>query len=728
MRAATLAILLVAASPVIAGLDMWTAGDQPGGGVGAAALVGDTCYAAPDEGLFRSSDGCRTWAAVPDLAGRPVMQVAIDVMQPATAYAATVSGVWRTLDAGASWIEIDGTGMGAGQRYRTVAVNPEHAGEAFFGDFFGGVWYTDSSGDGPWVSFTFDLGNFAVSGILVDAANNFLWVWSYGAGTRVLLPFPGAPTWESVNDGLSSLDIIGIGLDRGAGRLVLATTANAYTLPGNATTWTSTPSGLPSNAYFIGLTSDGAGAAYAVAIGGDVFTLPSGGSLWFSADTGLTAGTASQLWADPTVAGHVLAETGGISAPVLGQGSIWRTIDGGRTWSRSDADYNGVRVNAVAADPANPGHLLAATDGNAVQRSSDAGLTWASSTGITERTVSVAFDPTRPGLALVTLNGGGVRRSLDGGATWGDVVPGTSSIRDVLAVDGSGVAFTNLGSTLAQSSDGGLTWAAMTSGGFPTTAFSIRCIGLNPADPGTVWVGTSHGPFVLTAGAPAWLPRPLGVADVSVEALAFDAAQPATVYAATLGEGVWRSTDGGEHWERASTGIMDPFVESLLADPRKGGTVYAVAGDVYRTTDGGTSWTPLPRPSSSLRDLAADADGHTLYGATFGQGVLALTQSAAPVFVGAPSITGELRVRSTLRADPGIWDAAPAPTFAYEWLRCRRNLKRCKTIRNATASDYRLVKKDARKRIQVRVTARNASGQATAESAPTDIVKRGRRR
>jgi photosystem II stability/assembly factor-like uncharacterized protein len=82
----------------------------------------------------------------------------------------------------------------------------------------------------------------------------------------------------------------------------------------------------------------------------------------------------------------------------------------------------------------------------------------------------------------------------------------------------------------------------------------------------------------------------------------------------THGEGVYRSTDGGETWKMSSDGLYDLRVSRLLASPNYAhdGTLLAYANiaqgqAVYRSTDRGESWQvitrqigygrpPLPRP------------------------------------------------------------------------------------------------------------------------------------
>jgi hypothetical protein len=43
-------------------------------------------------------------------------------------------------------------------------------------------------------------------------------------------------------------------------------------------------------------------------------------------------------------------------------------------------------------------------------------------------------------------------------------------------------------------------------------------------------------------------------------ALAIDPTTPTTIYAGTLGDGVFKSTDGGEHWSQAITGMTEDWI------------------------------------------------------------------------------------------------------------------------------------------------------------------------
>ena len=87
-----------------------------------------------------------------------------------------------------------------------------------------------------------------------------------------------------------------------------------------------------------------------------------------------------------------------------------------------------------------------------------------------------------------------------------------------------------------------------------------------------------------------------------------------------------RSTDAGQTWALADGGLPRLPIRKILADPNdaSGNTAYVanVIG-VYRTTNGGVSWTRFGNalPQADFSDLYIPADGSFLRASSYGRGV-----------------------------------------------------------------------------------------------------------
>jgi len=95
--------------------------------------------------------------------------------------------------------------------------------------------------------------------------------------------------------------------------------------------------------------------------------------------------------------------------------------------------------------------------------------------------------------------------------------------------------------------------------------------------------------------------------------------------------------------------------------------------------------------------------------------------AGAPQNTAKPSITGDATVGEELTADPGTWSGSP--TFSYQWQRCDADGSACAAVTGATGETYGVRLADLGFRLRVAVTAKNASGSATANSGLTRIVE-----
>ncbi len=95
--------------------------------------------------------------------------------------------------------------------------------------------------------------------------------------------------------------------------------------------------------------------------------------------------------------------------------------------------------------------------------------------------------------------------------------------------------------------------------------------------------------------------------------------------------------------------------------------------------------------------------------------------AAAPVNSSPPTVTGTAQKGSTLTAQNGTWQNNPT-SFQYQWQRCNAAGASCANIGGATAKTYTPTGNDVGDTLRVRVTAINADGNATADSAVTAVV------
>lgn len=159
----------------------------------------------------------------------------------------------------------------------------------------------------------------------------------------------------------------------------------------------------------------------------------------------------------------------------------------------------------------------------------------------------------------------------------------------------------------------------------------IYTIAPSPARAGEIWVGTDNGRVQLTLdGGKTWKDvTPSGLRPWSkislIDASHFDAG---TAYAAVdrhrMGDTapyIYRTQDFGNTWREITTGIEAPaYVHAVREDSVRKGLLYAgTETGVYVSFNDGENWSPLQLnlPTSSMRDLVIH--GNDLIAATHGR-------------------------------------------------------------------------------------------------------------
>jgi hypothetical protein len=113
----------------------------------------------------------------------------------------------------------------------------------------------------------------------------------------------------------------------------------------------------------------------------------------------------------------------------------------------------------------------------------------------------------------------------------------------------------------------------------------------------------------VAAALGGWTPLGPGNVGGRTRAILIDPLVPTTMYAAGVAGGVWKTTDGGTTWFPLADLIANIAVNSMAMDPADPNTVYAGTGEgyfnidqvrgagIFKTTDGG-AYMPRPGPAS----------------------------------------------------------------------------------------------------------------------------------
>jgi len=123
----------------------------------------------------------------------------------------------------------------------------------------------------------------------------------------------------------------------------------------------------------------------------------------------------------------------------------------------------------------------------------------------------------------------------------------------------------------------------------------------DPARPNVVLAGTDSGVYRLDRAGLMWTHLPSPMDGACVWSIAFTPSAPGLVLAGISPSAIFRSEDGGESWERSLTefpqtcrAVQRPRITQIIIDPRDARRAWCSIeiGGVWRSEDGGRSWTP----------------------------------------------------------------------------------------------------------------------------------------
>jgi photosystem II stability/assembly factor-like uncharacterized protein len=344
-------------------------------------------------------------------------------------------------------------------------------------------------------------------------------------------------------------------------------------------------------------------SARAVSLELDVLKSTDGGDSWRIAWTPPADVSLFGVYTDPTDPRYVYAGT---------SRGVYTSADGGGTWSAGTplADVTQLGVEN------GPRHRLLAgvSNGNPrapqtlIYASSDRGRTWRLRDGLQgEPLLFLLGDPTAPGAFYAIGSRGTLERTTDAGLHWTHAaVPHPSPYEPVLALaldparPGVGyvaLAGISLGRTVWKTASFGAAWIPLIRGLF---AGDFASLTVDPGNSATLWaVGTplTETPRGLWRSADrgaTWAAAGFNAADVDALTIAGTAHN---LFVDVLGQGLLRSTDGGQHWQPV---LPTENARALVSVPQAPDTLYVLTtttpgGSVLdKSQDGGTTWTSQP--------------------------------------------------------------------------------------------------------------------------------------
>jgi len=278
-------------------------------------------------------------------------------------------------------------------------------------------------------------------------------------------------------------------------------------------------------------------------------------------------------------------------------GGVYRSADGGRTWSATGLAGQSVRTLAMA--PSDPNLLVAGTlDG--VYRSMDASRTWERISPEHHEELrnldSLAIDPRDP----QTIYAGTFHlpwKTVDGGRSWHPIHEGMIDDSDVMSllIDGSDARriYASACSGIYRSDDNAQQWKKIQ--GIPYTARRTYAITQDRNHPASVYAATSEGLWKTDDGGMTW--RRTTPESWVVNTVVVAEGNPRRILIGTEELGVLVSDDGAEHFQDANAGFEHRQILALGLDSVRPGRILAVLAHspepVLATEDDGRTWSAL---------------------------------------------------------------------------------------------------------------------------------------
>jgi len=275
--------------------------------------------------------------------------------------------------------------------------------------------------------------------------------------------------------------------------------------------------------------------------------------------------------------------------PLKYTSSLFQTSTGVNAWV--GAGGINIAIGAIAVAQQNSA-IAYVGGGGGVYKTTDGGATWTA--------VNNGFANNPPGIGAIAVNpndsgtvfagsGNKVLKTVDGGANWTtvDYSFGTAAFRGI-TVDryNPQIVYIAKGDKIYRSADGGVTWKTT---GPQLSVFGVMYTVVNhPTIPGLLFAGSTDGIYRSLDSGLSWQLWGGG----RTFKILFDSRNPSLIYTATL-NGILRLNIDDHTADKASTNYPSAITWGIVQDPVNPSTLYAAANfnaQLMRSTDDGVTW------------------------------------------------------------------------------------------------------------------------------------------
>lgn len=519
--------------------------------------------------------------------------------------------LYRSTDAGAAWQRME-TGTSRFNNARAVALDPQTAGVVYVGS--GGV-HKSTDGGLTWGQMNNGLTNTDVQTLAIAPGSPLtLLAGTSGGAFRTT---NGGELWTPA-PGLEDTAVRALAVFPQSSQIALAGLwTGMYRTTDGGSSWSGPLSSLPASAVSgIRISPLPPYNAFAVLNGSVLYRSTDDGATWVS-----SGDLAGYVWVEAALAAHPTDPDGLFVGTSDG---LFRTTDGGSSWTDLSAGLPDQSLDAVAVDPAAPQTIFAGTGESWAIKSTDGGVTWADASGMVKDDAiqAVVVDATAPSRVYAVGVDGGFVHSTDAGETWARAADDGGTVvtnGQQLAVDPTNpnVMYLAALAGIWKTTDAGIAWTNITQNDIGWQLF--LSVELDPGAPAKIFAGTdANGLYRSTDGGETWTDTASGPLNENINDIALDPASSQVLYLGAP-SGVWRSTDGGDTFAPKSNGFFDTVL-SLAVHPNAPSTLFAGGwSGLYRSTDGAESWAavnPEGEPFWIISDLEFDPrDPAILYAA-----------------------------------------------------------------------------------------------------------------